>query len=132
MPVVRAADLHFVDLPGRASADPLAGRGSAGSVRIVRIAPGPRTPHVHPVSEETAYVVEGTGTAWEDDRPTHVGPGDLLLVPVGVPHATVADGPNDLVLVCFFPHPDLAANVQELSGPQRSSPTPEGGAAAPA
>jgi mannose-6-phosphate isomerase-like protein (cupin superfamily) len=89
-------------------------------VRVVRIAPGPRTPHVHPHSAEVAYVAEGTGTAWEGDHPTPVGPGDLLVVPQGVPHATVATGPEDLVLVCFFPHPDLAANLVDLPGPDRS------------
>ena len=122
MPVIRGTGLDFVGLPGRRSADPLHGAGvddTGASVRVVRIEPGPRTPHVHPVSAEVAFVVAGTGTAWEGDEPTQVGPGDLLVVPRGVPHATVATGSADLVLVCFFPHPDLAQNLQELTGPQR-------------
>lgn len=122
MPVVRGTGLDFVGLPGRRSADPLRGAGvddTGASVRVVRIAPGPRTPHVHPRSAEVAFVVEGTGTAWEGDEPTEVGPGDLLVVPRGVPHATVATGPGDLVLVCFFPHPDLSENLHELTGPLR-------------
>jgi quercetin dioxygenase-like cupin family protein len=65
--------------------------------------------------------VSGAGTAWEDDVPTVVGPGDLVVVPPGVPHATVATGTSDLVLVCFFPHPELAANIEELTGPERSA-----------
>ena len=121
MPVVPAGSLRFAGLPGRLSADPLPPGLAAGcSTRVVRIAPGPRTPHVHPHSAEVVYVAEGSGTAWEDDVPTRVGAGDLIVVPPGVPHATVADG-GDLLLVCFFPHPDLAANLEELTGPERTA-----------
>lgn len=117
MPVVPAGGLHFAELAGRRAADPLSGLDAGCSVRVVRVHPGPRTPHVHPRSAEVAYVVEGTGTSWEGDVPTDVGAGDLLVVPAGRPHATVAHGPGDLVLVCFFPHPDLAANLEELTEP---------------
>lgn len=122
MPVVPATSMHFVQLPGRRSADPVpAGLDVGASARIVRIPPGPRTPHVHPLSAELVYVAGGSGTAWEGDVPTRVGVGDLVVVPPGVPHATVASGTSDLVLVCFFPHPDLAGNIQELTGPQRTA-----------
>jgi quercetin dioxygenase-like cupin family protein len=120
MPVVPSGALQFAQLPGRLSADPLPpGLASGCSARIVRIAPGPRMPHRHPHSAEVVYVAGGTGTAWEGDVPTRVGGGDLVVVPAGVPHATVASGTTDLVLVCFFPHPDLAANIEELTGPER-------------
>jgi quercetin dioxygenase-like cupin family protein len=121
MPVVPGESLDFARLPGRLSADPLPPGLPVGcSARVVRIAPGTRTPHRHPHSAELAYVVAGTGTAWEDDVSRTVGPGDLLVVPAGVAHATVASGPADLVLVCFFPHPDLGANLEELAGPERT------------
>lgn len=120
MPVVPAGSLQFAALPGRLSANPLPpGLDVGASTRIVRIPPGPRTPHVHRHSAEVVYVAGGTGTAWEDDAPTRVGEGDVVVVPAGVPHATVASGTSDLVLVCFFPHPDLAANIEELTGPLR-------------
>jgi quercetin dioxygenase-like cupin family protein len=120
MPVVPAGSLHFAELPGRLSADPLPRGLAAGcSARIVRIAPGPRTPHLHPHSAEVVYVAEGAGTAWEDDVPTRVRAGDVVLIPPGVPHATVASGTSDLVLVCFFPDPDLQANIEELTAPER-------------
>ncbi|MGH8825494.1 MAG: cupin domain-containing protein [Jiangellaceae bacterium] len=119
MPVVPAAALQFAQLTGRQSADPLpTGLDTGCSIRVVRIGPGPRTPHVHPRSAELAYVVEGAGTAWEGDVSTRVAAGDLLVIPRGVPHATVA-GPTDLVLVCFFPYADLSANLVELAGPVR-------------
>jgi quercetin dioxygenase-like cupin family protein len=117
MPVIRSAALSFTQLPGRASADPLADAPVTGSsVRVVRIAPGPRTPHRHPHSSEVVYVVAGTGVAWEDGRRTAVAAGDLIAIPAGVPHATVA-GDEDLHLVCFFPHPELRGNLEELAQP---------------
>ena len=119
MPVIRRAALQFADLPGRHSADPLnLETGIAdSSVRVVRIAPGPRTPHRHPRTSEVVYVAAGWGVAWEDGQRTSVTAGDLVAIPCGVPHATVA-GDDGLLLVCFFPDPDLAGNIEELPAPQ--------------
>ncbi len=120
MPVVRRADVTFAHLVGRRAGDPLAGLDAAGcSVRVVVVAPGPRTPHRHPHSVEVMHVVAGTGEHWQGDTSTPVGPGDVVLVPVGLPHVTVASGPGDVELVCFFPHPELGANTEELDGPVR-------------
>ena len=122
MPVVPAGSLHFDALPGRLSATRCRRAGRRVPARAwCGSRPGPRTPHVHPHSAEVVYVAAGTGTAWEDDVPTQVGAGDVVVVPAGVPHATVASGTSDLVLVCFFPHPDLAANIEELTGPVRTA-----------
>jgi len=122
VPVVPSGSLSYSALAGRRSADPMLDVAPTGcSVRVVRIDPGPRTPHVHRESVEIAYVAAGTGTAWEGDAHHPVAPGDLLVVPAGVPHATVATGDEPLVLVCFFPHPDLAANIEELAGPERGA-----------
>lgn len=121
MPVIPASTLDFADLPGRSSADPVPGSlGDGYSMRVVRIPPGPRTPHLHPRSDEVVYVVEGHGMAWEDGVPTPVGAGDVLVVPLGVPHATVAHAPSGLTLVCFFPASDLGSNIVELAGPLRT------------
>lgn len=121
MPVVRRTDLDYAALPGRLSADPVPAEiGADYSVRVVRVPPGPRTPHLHPHSDEVTYVVSGTGSAWEGDIRTAVGPGDIVFVPRGAAHATVANGDEELVLLCFFPLPDLASNLVELDGPLRS------------
>lgn len=116
MIVRRTGELGFRELPGRRSADPLAGAGDAGaSVRVVRIDPGgPRSPHRHPRSTEVVYVVEGSGRAWQDGAVHRVMAGDVVLVPRGVPHATIPDSDSSLLLVCFFPDPDLATNLEEL------------------
>ena len=67
MTVLHRGGLQFRELAGRLSADPLPAGVGGCSMRIVRIAPGPRTPHRHPQSVELMYVVEGTGTTWEGD-----------------------------------------------------------------
>jgi quercetin dioxygenase-like cupin family protein len=126
MPVYRGRDLHYAELAGRSSANPLPGTDAGPcSVRVVRIPPGPRTPHRHPHSCEVVYVVRGRGRVWEDEKVTDVEAGDVVVIFAGVAHATVALGPAELELVCFFPHPDLAANLEELAGPVRTStPSP--------
>jgi quercetin dioxygenase-like cupin family protein len=119
VPVIRSTALAFADFPGRQSADPLHLTTGVedSSVRVVRIAPGPRTPHRHPRTSEVVYVAAGSGVAWEDGRRSTVTAGDLVAIPRGVPHATVA-GEGGLLLVCFFPDPDLASNIEELPAPQ--------------
>lgn len=119
MAVLSGKALQFETLVGRLSADPLPSDVDTCSMRIVRIAPGPRTPHLHPHSVEVMYVVEGSGTTWEHDVASQVSAGDVVVVAAGAPHATVSAGPGELVLVCFFPHGDLAANTRELDGPVR-------------
>lgn len=120
MPVFPGRDLHFAEVPGRLSANPLPpGIADPCSVRMVRVVPGARTPHRHPHSSEVVYVVEGQGRYWEADVATDVTAGDLVVVPPGVPHATVCTRGSSLVLVCFFPHPSLADNLEELAGPVR-------------
>lgn len=120
--VVRRDELRFIDLPGRASADPLArlaGAEASGlSVRVVRMeaAPG-RRPHRHPHSVEVVHVLGGTGTAWLEGRRTPVGPGDTFLIPAGAAHATLPDPGSTLELLCVFPHVDLGANLDELEDP---------------
>lgn len=117
MLVGRFGDLDFGDLPGRRAADPFAGAATGVTVRIVRVEPGPRAPHVHPDSLEVTHVVEGSGRHFQHGEPAPVAAGDTVLVPAGVPHATVADEP--LLLVCFFPHPDPFATTSELPGELR-------------
>lgn len=128
MIVRHLADLHFHQLPGRRSADPFASAETEGtSVRVVRIDPGTaRSPHRHPRSCEIVHVVEGAGTAWHDGRAQQVRVGDTILVPQGVPHATFPDPDSSLLLVCFFPDPDLATNLEEAPGRIQQGP-PGGG-----
>lgn len=112
MTVVRSEDVEMVSLEGRRSGDPLRNLDPASSVRIVELAPGERrTAHVHPHSEEITIVVRGRARIWIDGTFTEVSAGDIAVIPPGTPHATVAEEP--VLLHCFFPHPDLAANYRE-------------------
>ncbi len=113
MTVVPSGSFPYADLAGRRSGDPLAGLPTASSVRVVQLEPAPgRTPHRHPHSEEVVYVRSGRGVVWIDGTANEVGPGSVVVVPSGAAHATIPAEPMELV--CFFPHPDLAANMEEL------------------
>ncbi|ASO19711.1 putative monooxygenase [Actinoalloteichus hoggarensis] len=50
------------------------------------------TEHYHPHSEEFLHVVEGQLEMSLDDAPVVLGPGDSLLVPIGVRHRLVNIG----------------------------------------
>lgn len=116
MRVTRAGELAFGQLPGRRSADPLAGADvGALSIRVARLTAGPRAPHRHPSSVEVICVLEGEGTHWQEGETARVGPGDVVLVPVGVAHATIPD--DEMLLYCAFPVASLAGNVEELDEP---------------
>lgn len=122
MPVLRRDDWNVAELPGRSSADPLPvplGEKSGVSMRIVEVPPGPRTPHRHPHSCEVIYVARGRGRVWEGDDINPVGPGDVIVVEQGVPHATVCTSTTVMQLICFFPHPHLPGNIEELDAPSR-------------
>jgi quercetin dioxygenase-like cupin family protein len=115
---VRADALPFDDRPGRRVLDPLEDvDAGALSVRYSRLRPGPRSPHRHPGCVEVIHVLEGEGTAWLDGETTHVSAGDFYVIPAGVPHCTVPDADNDMLLLCAFPVADLAAATEELAGP---------------
>lgn len=119
MDIASWPDLRFVALPGRLSADPFVDvAGLDVSVRIVRLEHDPqRRPHRHPHSTEAVHVLSGEGHVWRDGDRSSVGRGDTFVIPAGVPHATLPMAGSHLELVCFFPHPDLAANLEELDGP---------------
>jgi len=114
--VIRLPDLDFRDLPGRSSADPLAGYDTGPlSMRVVTVPDSPsRHLHRHPFSPEVVYVAEGHGFAWQDGTAARVGPGDIVWIPTDAHHATIPDRGSELKLICFFPHGDLHANLVEL------------------
>lgn len=44
-------------------------------------------PHVHPLQNEHIFVLEGVYTLYLDGEWTTAGPGDMVRMPMGVPHA---------------------------------------------
>jgi len=114
-------DAKLLDLPGRRSRELVSGKiGSKMSFRMVEIAPTkpgdtPRGPHLHTGFEECIYVLSGRGTMQSESGTHHAGPGDVLLVPAGEKHMTVNTGSETLVLLCFFPVPDVGAATTEFA-----------------
>jgi len=115
------ADAKLLDLPGRRSRELVCGKiDSQMSVRLVEIAPAkpgdkPRGPHLHSGFEECIYVLSGHGMMQSESGTHHAGPGDILLVPAGEKHMTVNTGSETLVLLCFFPVPDVGAVTTEFA-----------------
>ncbi len=64
---------------------------------------GPRL-HRHPY-DETWVVIEGTLTFQAGDEQLAAGPGDIVIVPPGIPHRFTNDGPGTSRLVCIHAHP---------------------------
>lgn len=107
--------LRFETRPGRKSADPLVDAGLDFTVRIVCLSSkSVRWAHRHPKSVELLHVTEGRGVLWEEGVERRFERGDTALVPAGVPHATLPDPGTAMELICFFPHPDLDNNIEEL------------------
>jgi mannose-6-phosphate isomerase-like protein (cupin superfamily) len=114
MSVVGGDSLNFQDLPGRLSADPFADLDSESSVRLVKLGRTKgRMAHRHPHSEEVLYIRSGSGSVWIDGTLHPVKSGDIVRIPAGAAHATVPDEGIEMELVCFFPHPVLAENIEQ-------------------
>jgi quercetin dioxygenase-like cupin family protein len=59
--------------------------------------------HVHHREDEQAVVLEGNLTFWVGDRVHHLGPGDTIALPRGVPHAHVITSPRARILTVATP-----------------------------
>lgn len=91
--------------------------------------------HYHPYSEEFLHVVAGSLTMTLDDVEVPLGPGDSLLVPIGVRHRLVNIGHEEAHAVFHLsplaPRPDLG-HVDTEAVPNPEAPhtpvgQPEGG-----
>src|SRR5438552_2798516 len=72
----------------------------------IRYAPHAEFPqHLHDRSEDVFLVLEGSGWFKEGDRLTPIGPGDVVFVPPGEMHGTVA-GPQAMLVVSCQGPPD--------------------------
>ena len=108
-------------LPGRAAVEMVSGEiGSKVTFRVVEIPvskPGEtlRGPHLHHGYEECIYVLKGSGlTLYEGGGELEVKAGDVILVPPEEKHVTRNTGSEPLVLLCFFPTPDIAPTTENF------------------
>jgi mannose-6-phosphate isomerase-like protein (cupin superfamily) len=120
--LIKPEQAKRLPLPGRTSLEPVSGAiGSRVSVRIAEVpvakAGDPtRGPHLHRGFEEVIYVLSGEGTTCAESGDIPVKPGDIVLIPAGEKHMTRNTGSVPLVLLCFFPVPDVGARTVEFSG----------------
>jgi mannose-6-phosphate isomerase-like protein (cupin superfamily) len=108
-------------LPGRSSIEVVSGEiGSQLTFRVVEIpVPRPgealRGPHLHRGYEECIYVLKGEGRVLSESGELALKAGDVLLVPAEEKHITRNTGQEPLVLLCFFPTPDVAGTTENFS-----------------
>ena len=118
--LLKQSEAKRLALPGRTSLEPVSGEiGSRVTFRIAEIPvprPGdkPRGPHLHREFEECIYVLSGEGTTHAESGEIAVKPGDIVLIPPGEKHMTRNTGSVPLVLLCFFPVPDVTAGTAEF------------------
>jgi quercetin dioxygenase-like cupin family protein len=106
MPVIRSNELETGTLKG-------IDHGATISLILDHSEPGqgPRL-HRHPY-DETWVVVEGSLTFQAGDDLIKAGPGDIVIVPPGVPHKFVNDGPGRSNLVCIHANPTMVTEWLE-------------------
>ena len=118
--VLTQAQAKSMGLPGRKSLEIVSGeKGSqAVTLRLVEIPvtrPGEalRGPHYHQGFEECIYVMSGEGCTEADSGKHPLKAGDTILIPSGEKHVTRNTGKEPLVLLCFFPVPDISKRTEE-------------------
>ncbi|MGH4002356.1 MAG: cupin domain-containing protein [Pseudonocardiaceae bacterium] len=96
---------------------------TSGFGGVLWLAPGEFiSEHYHPYSEEFLHVVIGELEMALNDKPVRLGPGDSLLVPIGMRHRLVNVGDHQAHVVFHLsplaPRPDLGhVDTEELVNP---------------
>ncbi len=118
--VVAREDAEKLQLPGRvwhSYFSPKDGVSERVSLGVSVYPPGSRPAgHVHPAEEETIYCAAGRGRIVTSDGIAEVRPGVLVHVPPGTFHATEADGPEPLELLCIFTPPVVSGSYEKKAG----------------
>jgi mannose-6-phosphate isomerase-like protein (cupin superfamily) len=118
--LLKQSEAKRLGLPGRTSLEPVSGEiGSRVTFRIAEVpvpkaGDKPRGPHLHREFEECIYVLSGEGTTVAESGELPIKPGDIVLIPPGEKHMTRNTGAVPLVLLCFFPVPDVSAQTGEF------------------
>ncbi|MEV0092407.1 cupin domain-containing protein [Streptomyces sp. NPDC050738] len=101
---------------------------TSGFGGVLTLEPGDHiTEHYHPYSEEFLHIVEGTLTMSLDGEQITLGPGDSLLVPIGVRHRLVNTGDSTargaFHLSPLAPRPELGhVDTEPAQHPAESNP----------
>jgi mannose-6-phosphate isomerase-like protein (cupin superfamily) len=119
--LLKQSEAKRLGLPGRTSLEPVSGEvGSRVTFRIAEIAvpkpsDPPRGPHLHNGYEECIYVLKGTGVTHSESGEIQIKSGDIVLIPAGEKHMSRNTGTEPLVLLCFFPTPDVGTTSTEFA-----------------
>lgn len=118
--VFTLAAAKVLGLPGRTALEIVSGAEGTYGITLRRVEipvpqPGeaPRSRHVHNDFEECIYVLSGQGTTEADSGNYPLKTGDAIVMPSGEKHATRNTGTEALVLLCFFPTPDIRKGTEE-------------------
>jgi len=117
---ITQAESKRLGLPGRSALEMVSGEiGSQVTFRVVEIAvpqPGEtlRGPHLHRGYEECIYVLKGEGRTLTESGAFDLKPGDVMLVPAREKHVTRNTGSEPLILLCFFPTPDIVSTTDNF------------------
>ena len=89
--IITAQVVHTGDFEGDAISQPSSiGMRNKTFVSVdgatISIQDGNPPKHLHNLSNEIQYVLEGTGTMWLGDKEVPIKPGDLIIIPKGTPH----------------------------------------------
>ena len=60
--------------------------------------------HYHPGREEILYILEGVAEQWVGEEKRLLHPGEMALIPSGVPHMTRNPGPGVLKFLAILNH----------------------------
>ena len=119
--VLTIGEAKRLGLPGRTSLEIVSGEKGAHAItlRLVEIpvpqaGEKPRGPHYHDKFEECIYVLSGTGTTYADSGEYPLNAGDSILMPAGERHVTRNTGREPLMLLCFFPVPDITKGTFDV------------------
>ncbi len=119
--LLKQSEAKKLGLPGRTSLEPVSGEiGSRVTFRIAEVpvpkaGDKPRGPHLHHGFEECIYVLKGQGVTVAESGEIPLKPGDIVLIPPNEKHMTRNTGTEPLVLLCFFPEPDVTKGTDEFA-----------------
>jgi mannose-6-phosphate isomerase-like protein (cupin superfamily) len=118
--LIKRGDGKRLGLPGRTAVEMVSGEiDSQITFRVVEVPvqkPGEtlRGPHLHHGYEECIYVLRGEGRTLSESGELSIKPGDVVLVLPEEKHVTRNTGSEPLVLLCFFPTPDIVASTENF------------------
>ena len=106
MPVIRASEREDANIRG-------ADHGASISLILDESEPG-HGPRLHRHAyDETWVVQEGNISFHIGENVMKAGPGDVAIVPPGVPHKFINDGPGRSRLVCIHASPTIVGEWLE-------------------